>query len=56
MVYNKLLIEVNPMRSEVADTTIDRAFSKTCSCGLSFGDEATYREHRLNSGDKAKSG
>ena len=54
MIYNKLLVEVNRMRSEVADT-IDRAFSKTCPCGLSFGDEATYREHRLNSGHKVKS-
>jgi len=40
MTYNKLLVEVNPMRSEVADT-IDPAFSKTCPCGLSFGDEST---------------
>src|SRR2546422_211908 len=45
MKYNKLLVEVNRMRSEVADT-IDRTFSKTCSCGRAFGDEATYREHR----------
>jgi len=53
MTYSKLLVEVNRMRNEVADT-IDRAFSKTCFCGLSFGDEATYREHRLNSGHKVK--
>jgi hypothetical protein len=54
MIYNKLLAEVNRMRTEVADT-IDRAFSKTCPCGLAFGDEATYTERRLNSDHKVKS-
>ncbi len=54
MSYDKLLVEVNRMRNEVADT-IERAFSKTCSCGLSFGNEATYTEHRLNSAHRVKS-
>jgi len=54
MTYNELLVEVNRMRNEVADT-IERAFSKTCSCGVSFGNEAAYAEHRLISSHRVRS-